>query len=73
MGITVNQMRLVQRVKEITNTKRHCFGLLIGFSSAYNTILHTKLFKRLEKVISKDEIQLIKAMYSRTKIRLGNH
>ena len=73
MGITVNQMRLVQRVKDITNTKRHCFGLFIDFSSAYNTILHTKLFERLEKAISKDEIQLIKAIYSRTKIRLGNH
>ena len=33
MGITVNQMRLVQRVKEITNTKRHCFGLCVDFSS----------------------------------------
>ena len=39
MGITINQMRLVQRVKEITNSKRHCFGLFIDFSSAYNTIL----------------------------------
>ena len=73
MGITVNQMRLVQRVKEIANTKRHCFGLFIEFSSAYNTILHTKLFERLEKALHKDEIQLIKAIYSRSKIRLGTH
>jgi len=73
MGITVNQMRMVQRVKEITNTKRHCFGLFIDFSSAYNTILHSKLFERLKKVINEDEIQLIKAIYSRTKIKLGTH
>ena len=73
MGITINQMRLVQRVKEITNSKRHCFGLFIDFSSAYNTILHTKLFERLEKTLPKEEIQLIKAIYSRTKIRLGTH
>ena len=73
MGITVNQMRLIQRVKEITNTKRHCFGLFIDFSSAYNTILHSKLFERLENVIPRDEIQLLKAIYSRTRIRLGDH
>ena len=72
MGITVNQMRLVQRVKQITKTKRHCFGLFIDFSSAYNTIYHTLLFNRLNGVINKDNIDLIKAIYSRTTIKLGN-
>ena len=49
MGITINQMRLVQRVKEIANSKKHCFEPFIDSSSADNTILHTKLFERLEK------------------------
>ena len=73
MGITVNQMRLIQRVKDITNNKRHCFGLFIDFSSAYNTILHTKLFEKLQKTLPEEEINLIKAIYSRTNIRLGKH
>ena len=73
MGITVNQMRMVQRVKEITIDKKHCYGLFIDFSSAYNTILHTKLYQRLEKALTIEEIQLIKAIYSRTNIKLGNH
>jgi len=73
MGITVNQMRMVQRVKEITIDKKHCYGLFIDFSSAYNTILHTKLYQRLEKALTTEEIQLIKAIYSRTNIKLGNH
>jgi len=45
VGITVNQMRMVQRVKEITNTKKYYFGLFIDFSSAYNTMLHSKLLR----------------------------
>ncbi len=73
MGISVNQMRLTQRVKDITNSKRHCFGLFIDFSNAYNTILHSKLFDRLQKVLSGEEIQLIKAIYSRNQIHLGKH
>ena len=40
MEITVDQMRLVQRVKQIIKTKRHCFGLFIDFLSAYDTIYH---------------------------------
>jgi len=66
-------MRLVQHVKEIINSKRHCFGLFIDFSSAYNTKLYTKLFERLEKALPKEEIQLIKAIYSRTNLCLGTH
>ena len=72
-GISVNQMRLVQRVGEITSKKKHCYGLFVDFSTAYNTLLHTTLFERLEKVLKEEDIQLIRAIYSRTRIKLGNH
>jgi len=66
-------MRQIQRVKDITNTKRCCFRLFIDFSSAYNTIYLIKLFERLEKTLPKDEIQLIKAISSKAEIHLGTH
>ena len=72
-GISVNQMRLIQRVGEITSNKKHCYGLFIDFSTAYNTLLHTTLFERLKKALKEEDIQLIKAIYSRTKIKLGNN
>ncbi len=70
-GITVNQVRLIDRVKLRTGKGRHAYGLFVDFSSAYNTILHSKLYKKLEKVLEKNEIELIKAIYSRTRIKLG--
>jgi hypothetical protein len=73
-GITVNQTRLVERITLRTKnqeSRRRLFGLFIDFSSAYNTILHSKLFDRLKKVLDQDEIQLIQAIYSRNRIRLG--
>jgi len=48
------------------------FGLFLDFSSAYNTVLYSRLFRKLEKVLSSEEIQLIKAIYSRNRIRIGN-
>ena len=73
LGISINQMRLVQRVTEITSKKRHCYGLFVDFSTAYNTLLHSTLFERLRKVLHEEDIQLVKAIYSRTKIKLGEH
>jgi len=75
-GIDVNQTRLVDRVRirtaAQTPAKRtHVFGLFLDFSSAYNTVLHSRLFAKLEKVLSLREIELIKAIYSRSRIRLG--
>ena len=55
----------------IPNQRQHVFGLFLDFSSAYNTVLHSGLFKKLEKVLSLSEINLVKAVYSRSKIRLG--
>ena len=72
MGITVNQVRAVQRIVERTCAKKRVYGLFIDFSNAYNTVLHTKLFKRLQRVLNEDEIQFQKAIYSRLKIKLGS-
>jgi len=71
MGISVNQMRAISRIKEITNKNKHCYGLFIDYSSAYNTILHSKLYEKLNNILEQEEIQLLKALYSRNKIRLG--
>ena len=73
MGISVNQMRLIERVTERTCTGMKVYGLFIDFSNAYNTILHTKLYERLQGILTEDEIQLIKALYSRQKLTFGSH
>ena len=77
-GISVNQMRLLNRVLErsaapISGARKHVFGLFLDFSSAYNTVLHSRLFVRLKRALTSDDIQLIKAIYSRSRIRLGKH
>ena len=71
-GISVNHLRLLDRVDCRTKNGKRAFGLFVDFSNAYNTILHSKLYERLEKVLSSEEIGLIKALYSRAKIRLGD-
>jgi len=74
MGCLVNQTRAINRIKLRTEkNKQLVYGLFIDFSSAYNTILHSKLFERLKKVLEENEIEYIKALYSRNKIRLGEH
>jgi len=70
-GITMNQQRLVDRIKLRTSRGQHLYGLFIDFSSAFNTILHSKLFQRLERILDKGDVDLIKAIYSRTRIKLG--
>lgn len=47
----VNQMRLVQRVMERKGQGKDAYGVFIDFSSAYNTILHTKLYERLRALM----------------------
>ena len=47
------------------------YCLFLDFKSAYNTVPHQKLFKKLESILSRDEIQLLKALYSRLTIKLG--
>jgi len=71
-GITVNHVRLLDRVNSRVKKGRRVFGLFLDFSNAYNTILHSKLFERLKKALSVEEINFIKAIYSRFKIKLGD-
>ena len=71
-GISLNQYRIVDRVTMRTNSwhaKKHVFALFIDFSSAYNTVLHLKLYEK--QVLHNEEIELIKAIYSRFRIKLG--
>jgi len=70
-GIIVNQMRLIEEVKETMSKRRETYGLFIDPYNAYNTISNNKLFARLKKVLSTEEIVLIKAIYSRLKIQIG--
>ena len=72
LGISVSQFRLMQQVGRITDMNKHCYAIFVDFSSAYNTILHSRLYKRLEKVLKTDEVELLKAIYSRCKIKLGD-
>ena len=73
MGTSVNLMRVVDRVIEKLRSKRgaRCYGVFVDFQSAYNTVLHRKLYARLEKVLDKEEIDLIKAIYSRNEIHMN--
>jgi len=75
MGCLVNQVRAIKRIKmrtESIHSKKVIYGLFVDFSSTYNTILHSKLFKRLEGILEEDEIKYLKAMYSRNRVRLGD-
>ena len=74
MGIAVNQMRIVQRIVERTRsgTKQGTYAIFIDFSNAYNTVLHRKLFKRLKGILTEEEINFLKAIYSRIRISIGN-
>ena len=45
--------------------------MFIDFSIACNTILYTKLYERLQGILDNNEIQVIKAIYSRLKIKIG--
>ena len=71
-GIFVNIHRAIERIKLRTLDKRRCYGVFVDFSSAYNTIDHQILFQRLQPILGEEKTQLIRALYSRMKIRLGN-
>jgi len=73
MDIYVNINRLLTYVHERREKGLRTFLLFLDFSSAYNTVLHDKLFSILEEkcVLSSDEVQLLKAIYCRTSIELG--
>ena len=74
-GITVNQQRLIERIRLRTmlppGQRKHVYGIFVDYSNAYNTVLHSKLFERLERALNPEDIQLIKVIYSRNIIKLG--
>ena len=51
--------------------RKCCYGVFVDFSSAYNTLNHQFLFDKIIPMLGEDKTQLIKALYSRMKIRLG--
>ena len=71
LDIYVNLHRAVQRIQKRTEAGNPAFCLFLDFKSAYNTIPHEDLFKKLRGACSEDEIQLIRAIYSRLTIVLG--
>ncbi len=72
-GVQVNIARALDRIRLRTNRKTRVYGLFIDFKSAYNTILLDKLFDLLKEIYTPDEVDFIKEMYSRIKIRMGDY
>jgi len=73
-GVLLNIVRAVNLITEYTRNKRgHCFGLFVDFSNAYNMVRHDKLFERLKGILSEQEINFLRAIYSRNVIRMGKH
>jgi len=70
-GIFVNIYRVIQRIKVRTLRNQRCFGVFVDFSSVYNTIDHQILFQKLLPILGEEKTALVKALYSRMKIRLG--
>ena len=58
MGIQVNLVRALERIKLRTDQQKSAFGLFIDFSNAYNSIPHCLLFKKLraKRVLEEEEI-----------------
>lgn len=71
-GNCVNLVRAIKRIKLRTNQNKHCFGIFIDLKSAYNNVLHRKLFEILEDILDQDGRNFIKAMWSRIVIRMEN-
>ena len=64
-------VRLLKRLKSKSGKGLHIYALFIDFKSAYNTIKHSILFERLKNILEKDEIEFLKALYSRVTLCLG--
>ena len=60
MDVSVNIQRALNRIKLRTRNGKRAYCLFLDFKSAYNTIPHCKLFEKLQNILSKNEIQLIK-------------
>ena len=69
--IYVNMWRALKRIDELRSEGKHVYCLFVDFSAAYNTVPHQALFKKLEGILNEEEIQLIRAIYSRMRIEMG--
>jgi len=71
MDIYVNIWRAVKRIEELRDRRKHVYCLFLDFKSAYNTVPHSLLFDKLRGILSTEEIELLRAIYSRMSINIG--
>jgi len=72
MDIFVNIHRALDQIRLRINDKKKVFCLFLDFKSAYNTVPHDELFQKLNSICSEEEVQLLRAIYSRMIIKLGS-
>jgi len=72
MDIFVNIFRALKQLRRRTSDKKRAFCLFLDFKSAYNSIPHDALFQKLESICPNSEVQLLKAIYSRLTIKIGD-
>lgn len=73
MGIQVNLLRAICRIKMATEENKQC-KLFIDFANAYNTVPHTLLFQKLraKQCLDEEELRYLEALYANYRIRIGN-
>ena len=71
MDIYVNIHRALKQIHARIKKKKPVFCLFLDFKSAYNSVPHKELFTKLTKILSCEEIQLLRAIYSRLSIKIG--
>ena len=73
IGIQVNLVRTMERIKLRTHQNKCTYGLFIDFSNAYNSIPHSLLFQKLrkKKVLEENEIEFLEQLYARYRLRIG--
>jgi len=74
MDAHVNVHRLLTYLHNRRSRGLRSYLLFLDFSSAYNTVIHQKLFEILinKSILSPSEVQLLMAIYSRNSIELGD-
>lgn len=72
-GVFVNIFRALRQIKSRTDAKKPCYALFIDFKSAYNFARHDILFKRLEGILTPEEIEFQRCIYDKLVIQHGDH
>jgi len=71
-GVLMNLTRAVEIIQTETVQKgNHIFAIFVDFANAYNSVKHDLLFSRLKGILSDCEIDFVRAIYSRNRIKLG--